>query len=200
MVTEKKSSNVGISIASVIMLIIALSVGSAIGKAVFRTNSSPDNWERHTVGKDATKLSLISPGELKQTDMDLPANLKSMVKSLENYDSKSSSNGISINVISASYNNNIVPNLQGAMDGSLNSVAAVEGVKIIEHTSRRFSVTGRDGGLLTIKAEKNGVISEMMQLIAIDGLKLWQVNIIYGSNSKEAKEAAQKVIDSVRLE
>ncbi|MCX5781864.1 MAG: hypothetical protein NT145_04065 [Elusimicrobia bacterium] len=154
------------------------------------------DWRKVDVGN--TGVSIDSPAELKPRVITLPANVKPLVEEMVTFGF--TSQPLNIEVVSVLYTPQVVPNINGAEQGAISNLKRLPLVKKVEYVSKQFSASGKKGILLdgTFEALRNKM--GFKGVILIEGSNMWQVVTIYKFSDKQAVEAVQRIIDSIKIE
>lgn len=192
---EKEQNKEGRTPTIVGFLILAIIM--AFTHAIVRQPANQPHWNNYSMGASEPHLRITLPAAPQQKTIDIPQQVRDMIQKIESHECTSSSTGISVLVINAVYKNQIIPSIEGAVDGALSNIKNLKGISNIQHTISHITVSGKNGKLLTVSADQDGRRFEMKGLFLIDGSQTWQIIVEYGASSKNGREAAQRVIDSV---
>lgn len=152
-------------------------------------------WNRVPIGN--TGFSIESPVELKPKFIRLPENVKALIQEMVTYGF--SSQPLSIDAVTVTYTGKVVPSLKGAEEGAIANFKRVPAVKDVLYTSKPFTASGKNGSVLegtfSVPRDKMGFTA----VVLIDNLTMWQVVAIYRLSDQDAVNAAQRIVNSIKI-
>lgn len=184
----------GIVVATVSSVAIYVLVGIIFEH--FRAPAELKEWQTRTVAG----LVVDSPGEFK----DAPLSFGEAQKLIDKSDNlKFTASGFEIDVLRTRFKPGPELNLDGAVNGAVNSVAALEGVKNLKHTASATTVSGKTAQRVSMTGDRtldgrSGVI-HVDGLLILDGRTLYQVEAVYDSSNPHGAEYARRVLASATL-
>jgi len=182
----------------VVTLASAVAAYVLVGK-IFEQLRAPaelKEWKTRTV----VGIEVNSPGEFKTTPLDFGEVAKFMDKS-DNFTFEAS--GFQIVVLRAIYKPEVQLSMDGAVNGMVSSVGALEGVRNLKHTANPTTVSGKPAERVSFTGDrtldgKSGVI-HAEGLLILDGRTFYQVQAFYDSGNPHGADYAERVVQSVKL-
>jgi|GEM_PF-3621499 len=151
-------------------------------------------WQRYTPGK--TGISVELPGKPEPMPLDLPADVKKEVSSMENH---MLFTGDFFVVVSKVTYSSAQVNLQGAADGAVQRVQQTPGYQGKSFTQKPFKM----GSIFAIYIHGEYSVSGdpvvHHQIVAAKDKTLWQVVITYDGHRAERAADARRILDSVSI-
>lgn len=192
--TTRKKKEWPPTIFGFIILIISMALANAIRQSI-----DHPHWNNYTIGTSEPYLYISLPAKPQSKTIDLPKVAQNTIQKVEHYQCKSDSAGIDVLIQTALYKDNIIPNLDSAVEGILSQAKNSKGVSNLRYKVSSTTVSGRKGKLLTVSAIQDQAELEMKFLIVADNLRSWLVMVEYRAFNKAGREAAERVINSVKL-
>lgn len=188
---------------AIIAITCLLVVGCGGGLVGLNSEQNP-SLTLTTLGSFNSKLKISLPFKLHKESLQVPENLRAMILGHEYYTGDSKLLGIS--VMEGLYNKSAMPanwkpSLEGAAEGSINSVSKVPGVKNFSSNQKKITISGKPAIIVTMTYDNSqGKKHEQKLLIVIDGYVSWLITAIYSQSSEAAKSVTNQVFSSVSIE
>lgn len=152
------------------------------------------SWQRYTPGK--TGISVELPGKPELMPLELPADVKKEVSSMENH---MLFTGDFFVVLSKATYNTAQVNLQGAADGAVQRVQQTPGYQGKTFTQKPFKLGSLSAIYIYGEYSVGGDPVVHHQIVASKGKTLWQVVITYDARRAERAADARRILDSVSI-
>lgn len=151
-------------------------------------------WQRYVPG--STGISVELPGKPEPMPLDLPADAKKEVSSMENH---MLFTGDFFVVISKVTYSKVQVNLQGAADGAVQRVQQTPGYQGKSFTQKPFKMGALSAIYIHGEYSVSGDPVVHHQIVAAKGKTLWQVVITYDARRPERAADARRILDSVSI-
>jgi len=166
------------------------------GFSHFKGPAELKNWQPRSVAG----VTVDSPGEFQAAPLDF-GEAKKLIDKSDNF--KNENRGFEIEVLRTTYVPNVQLNIDGAVNGMVSSVGALEGVSNLQHTSSAINVSGKPGLRVSMKGDrtldgKSGQIF-VEALLLLDGRTLYQIETDYDSSNPHGAEYSDRALKSVKL-
>ena len=173
--------------------LIGAVVGSSIVKHTMKGGASPDDLKPYT----AAGLSLQFPAPPEKFEVTLPANVRALVSSTENYQYKTRNFEAAISRVA--YVSTVQANPEGALEGALSNVATSQSMERVSKEAKPVTLSDIQGLRFTAVFRKSGQNVEAQGIVLADGPALWQLFVVYLKDNAASRETATKMVDSVRI-
>lgn len=202
--TEKKSSGA----LSIIGIVIVSAFAGVIGKSCGKSLATNHHTTQHTTpvppsrnelkDYDVAGIRLLLPSLPAVESMDLPAGVRSVVRSFETY--KASDKSMNIAISHAVYINPEV-NLDGSADGTIAGVRNLPAVNSFTGSSKETIVDGLPGRELTMKYMNSKFRIDQYGLVFARGGELWQIQIIGEGiqNRSSLEDLKNAIFQSIKI-
>jgi uncharacterized Zn finger protein (UPF0148 family) len=194
-------------LAYIIGMVIVLSISATIVGIAARelvayytnnklsTEIADDAWEMRTYG--SLGLQIDSPYELTKIELPMPEEIKSVLLISESY-SYTSINGLNIFVSSNLYSDEVVEvNLDGAINGSINEIRALEGVSNLKYQKEDIEINDHPGYRLRGSFMQNGINLNFIATGVSNDKSLHQVLVLFKTDDEKSKKAADRINKSI---
>lgn len=150
-------------------------------------------WQDFSFGSPALHVKM--PGLLTKQQTKLPPKAQEQVSSYEAYYLKDDPNGIVITVMYALYAS-VVADATGAIDGTVGQWEAT-GTKVAILSTNETKISGHKAVAQRGKLIIGGQESDYMDVVIVNGARLWQVIVMTKANDASLKSVMQKITDSI---
>lgn len=153
-------------------------------------------WNKFSFGKPALTLSI--PGAVEQQNTNLPADAKAFVEAYDAYYHKNGETGLVVTMMHAFYKNDVQADKLGAVEGTNNQWEATGSrVVILSTTENKISSKSavQQRGMLM----NGGREYDYMDVVMVDGARIWQVIVMIPSDDKSLQPVLQKIVDSIKF-
>ncbi len=151
-------------------------------------------WQEFSLGKPP--LSLRLPGIPSTQKAALPAKAMSYISHYEGYYLQDDPGGLVVTIMHVVYANNVIADPKGAAEGT-NGQWEATGSKVAVTNTTENKVSGRialqERGKLLMQGQEH----DFMDIIVVEGSKLWQVIIMVPSKNATLKSTMEKIASSV---
>lgn len=185
-----------------IIIIIIVSLAGTVGKEAAKKLFSPskkvnvDNSDWKIKNIFYSGLTIETPFELKESILELPTEYRNMIKEMLSY--QYSSNPFSMNVAYVVYPDEIIPDLDGAVQGAINNMRAAKGVESFSSSVSNIIMDGLPGRMINGKYSIQNNQAEFIGVVYTVNSKSWQILCTFISNN-ENRSVAQRIINSVQI-
>jgi len=176
-------------IASSVWILIVGAAASGCGKGV----PSADELRQES----AVGLKFQFPATPEKFEVPIPANVRSMVVSLENY--RYRARNFEAGVSKATYVPSVQASADGAVDGCLANIAATEAMTRGTTDKKPVQIGDCEGIRYTATFRKGDKDLESQGIVLTKGPMLWQIFVIYLKDSATSRGTATKIVDSIEL-
>ena len=152
------------------------------------------SWQRYTPGK--TGISVELPGKPEPMPLELPADVKKEVSSMENH---MLFTGDFFVVVSKVTYSTMHVNLQGAADGAVQRVQQTPGYQGKSFTQKPFKMGSLSAIYIHGEYNVGGDPVVHHQIVVAKEKMLWQVVITYDARRAERAADARRILDSVSI-
>lgn len=188
---------VGIAFIAAIGLSVHINWSSLIGMESVTQELLDGEWERFEAPEYG--YSFDTPFKLEPMKLNVPPEVKGIIKDMRT-DNYSRIRGVQIISNVLEYNAAVGQvNLSGSAEGSINSIKNMPGVSNLDYQQKELLVAGvpafrQDGTLLL-----NGDKGRFVNVCAGQGLKLYQLSLIFPAKDKLAIQLANRMIQSIKI-
>lgn len=158
-----------------------------------------NQWVRKTYGD--LRLTLETPWELQASGGELPLDesVAAVIEKMETFENPSEDFKVMINTIK--YKPEVGQlDFRGGADGSINGIRNNPGVTNFIYKEDPFSTNTIPGVLQRGSYTQDSFDIEFINVILMSELNAWQVSIFMKSKDKVAKQAADRIIQSIAIE
>lgn len=156
------------------------------------TLAEPLDWKpRQLAG-----LVFDGAGDFQTVPLNLGA-AQEFVESSEMHVAKSA--GGEIDVLRTVYKEGVELNFDGAVQGAVNGIARLDGIRNLQHTVTEATVSGKAARRLAISAERWRKSLRVEAVLMADGQSFYQVQVIFDPANPRAVADAERLLKSVRL-
>lgn len=191
----------------VIFTVIAASIGSIIGQKAMeayqnrnkktKTETSNQQWIKKTYGING--ITIETPWELSkmptQSQMSQLSDFAEYFEMYENSDKES----VKVVLTSTKYKPEIIINMQGAADGTINGLKNQKSVSDFIYDEKPYSLDSIPGYIQTGKFKLKGEPVEFTIFGFNKGQYFKQIVISTKQNDANAKETAERIMNSIEL-
>lgn len=190
----KGGSAVG-AISSFLGLIAALAVGYYLSDAMFG-RKVPDLSEKSVAG-----ITILAPGDFSKNPFTASemTSLKQVASFAERYTSDSTGKNIGVMIMKTTYKEGAITSIQGAVSGFISGVKRTIGVKDFTQKIKDTQISGMPAKRLSVSYTSFGLQKYGEILIVVDDSHQWHISATYIGESDDLKEAASKIVDSVKI-
>jgi hypothetical protein len=141
-------------------------------------------------------LTLDAPGEFKVEKLDLGAT-QELVEASEMGIFKTPQ--LEIDVLRTIYKPGVSLNFDGAVQGAIDGVSRLDGVRNVQQTMSELNVSGRPARRLSLTADRWQDRMRMEILFISDTAAYYQVQVIFLANDPRGAADADQIMKSVRI-
>ena len=157
-----------------------------------------EKWEKGTYGQYG--LVLETPGLLKQSKLELPAEAQAMIADMSVYEHVGI-DGLKLIANSIKYRPEVgEANITNAANGAVANIQMNGGLTEVQFTEMPFGKSGVPGIRLDGTGVENGTAVSMLIVICCRDLNLWQVTIFWPTASESLKRDAERIVESMKIE
>jgi hypothetical protein len=183
-----------------IISIIFLIIGAIGGKYAYDMYfAEPDivtfedsDWGR----KNILGVRFEAPFELSETEIDLPRSVKQYVKAMNTFQYTALS--LSLFVNRTEYNDGIPLNLDGAVNGAIQTMKATEGVSDFNYEVKPIEKHSLTGQLLEGTCKMKGKEAEFISEVYLKDSKLIQI-LSFNLKHEKNREARERIMKSINI-
>jgi hypothetical protein len=157
---------------------------------------SPFTWKEFVVGSPA--MSIVVPGILIPQEAAIPENIAAYMKKYEAYYLNDDSHGMVITMMHLVYSGEIIADLVGAANGTLNQWEAT-GAKLDVQTFTKLLTDGKNSILQKGSFSIDGKQSIFTNLVIGDGASMWQIAMIVPAKDETMATTMSRMYDSIRF-
>lgn len=202
-----KSKSLKEKILIVVVTLVAASIGAWLGSTAINAllngkktaEFSDSQWVKRTYGDFG--LSLEAPWVLIPSREELPleAQVDAVIEKMQTFENPTEDFKVMANSIK--YRPEIGEvNFRGGADGAINGMKNVEGVTNFVYDEEPYSSGNIPGVIQKGNYKLNNVNVEFINVMLMQDLNAWQVNILYKTNDDVAKKAAERIVKSIKVE
>lgn len=192
----------------VVVTVLVASVGGWAGSAAVKAfkNKKKTNveildnqWSRKTYGD--LGLTLETPWELQASGEQLPLDesVASVIEKIETFENPSEDFKVMINMIK--YKPEVGQlDFRGGADGAINGIRNNQGITDFQYKEDPFSANDIPGVIQKGSYTQNAFDIEFINVILMSELNAWQVSIFRKSKDEVARQAADRIIQSITVE
>jgi hypothetical protein len=151
-------------------------------------------WQEFSLGKPP--LSLRLPGMPTAQKAALPPQAMSYISQYEGYYLQDDPGGLVVTIMHVIYANNVIADPKGAAEGT-NGQWEATGSKVAVLNTSDTKVSGRialqERGKLVMQGQEH----DFMDIIVVEGSKLWQIIIMVPAKNATLKSTMEKIASSV---
>lgn len=141
-------------------------------------------------------LTLEAPGDFANTPLHLgPA--QEFVESSEMQVCKVA--GFEIDVLRTAYKDGIELSFDGAVQGAVEGIAQLDGIRNLQHTATELTVSGKPARRISITAGRWRKRLCVEAILIADGQTYYQVQAIFDATNSQAPAHANRLLQSVKL-
>lgn len=194
------------------LLIVAITIAAAVfgtwlgstaikalqnGKKTAEIKES--QWKKKTYGDFG--LTVETPWILTPTKDELPleAKVNALIDKMQTYENPSEDFKVIVNSIKYSPEIGEV-NFRGGADGAINGMKNVPGVTDFVYDEQPYSSGNIPGVIQKGSYKLSNINIEFINVMVMQNLNAWQVNILYKADDKVAKKAAERIAKSFKIE
>ncbi|RPI02588.1 MAG: hypothetical protein EHM64_13675 [Ignavibacteriae bacterium] len=181
---------------TVLFLIIGFIGGKFAYDALFGQSDTANYEETDWTKSYCLGVAYEAPFELSLMDLQIPQNVKRYVKEMENYQFESMP--ITFYISRAEYQVGITPNIDGAVNGSVQSMQVQKGITDFTHNVSTIDKNSMEGRLVKGTCKINGKDAEFIAYTYLKNMKLLQI-MIMNLNLPENREVKDRIIKSMRI-
>ncbi len=150
-------------------------------------------WQDFSFGSPALHVKM--PGILTKQQTKLPPQAQEHVSNYEAYYLKDDPNGIVITVMHALYSK-VVADATGAIEGTVGQWEAT-GTKVAILSTTDTKISGHKAVAQRGKLIIGGQEHDYMDVVVVNGARLWQIIIMTKANDASLKSVMQRITDSI---
>lgn len=187
----------------VLVLLIGLNLVGCGGGVIGLEAEKKPIMKETVLGNYGSKLTVKLPIELKEETMALPEYSNNAID--KHIFFTGSNKFMVVSIINGLYKKQIdrknwTPNLEGAAEGSIESVSQSKGVKNFSSTKQYISVSGIPAIIVTMRyINSKSVPVEQKGFILMDNFVGWFVNITCKQDDTASQEMVQKILNSISI-
>jgi len=200
---DNSPGNKVLKIGTIILSLIVVAFFGTIGKYIANEIFSPSKeikteiseWKTRQVSY--TGLSVDTPFELDESQLELPSEYESMINDMVTY--KYSSDALNVYIIYARYSDDIIPNLDGAAEGAIINMRASDGVENFTYSISIINHKELPGRKIFGNFNLKGQLAEYVGLVFAKGTQTWQVLCTF-LNEQNNRKIVDKIIQSINIQ
>ena len=191
---------VGIVLGSVFTL-FHFKKNELLNSLVSLTNTSDDILSREWEGKAYYNLHfyLETPYKLDSVSVPFPQNMKPYITSSAAYAFEKEAGAFTLFLNYVEFTPEVPLNLENSIQGSLTTMHTQPGVSDFTSAKAPYDLQGREATIVIGTLKQYGISMKYQFLAFIDDNSLSQIIITYHDDDENAKEAANRILKSIKL-
>jgi hypothetical protein len=151
-------------------------------------------WQNFSFGAPALKVTL--PGKPEAQSSNLPQSVKNYIKRYDAFYVRDDARGIVVTMMHLTYTDDVVADPNGAIEGT-NGQWESTGTRVAILNTTEAKVSGKKSLQQRGKLIMGGQEHDYMDVVVVDGSRLWQVVVMTKTGDASLKTVMQKITDSI---
>lgn len=152
------------------------------------------SWRPFVFGKPSLTVQLPGIPSLQKTN--LPPDVKAFITDYEAFYLRDEPDGLVVTMMYAFYANDVVADAKGAVEGT-NSQWQGTGSKVVVSSTTENKISNKSSVQQRGKLVQGGKEYDYMDIVVVEGSKLWQVIVMVESKQESLQQTLRKIIDSI---
>jgi hypothetical protein len=152
------------------------------------------SWQYFSFGSPALKVTL--PGKPQSQSSNLPQSVKNYIKRYDAFYTRDDARGIVVTMMHLTYTDDVVADPNGAIEGT-NGQWESTGTRVAILNTTETKVSGKKSLQQRGKLIMGGQEHDYMDVVVVDGSRLWQVVVMVKTGDASLKSVMQKITDSI---